>query len=413
MSIEHDAHPRLEGTTYSPAAEKDAAPWAPMAETRGRCPVGHSADLDAVMVTSYKGVREVLKNTSTFSSRWYTSYVRDEELPLDEQVLSFTDPPRHTRHRKLLTASLSASKVERWRAVSEEVVNGLIDGFADSTGPVDYLTAFGKPFPAEIIGQLFGIPEEDRELFMAGSEASELLTSNPEKYGPVVREFRDQIELRVAQRRERGGLVTDDLLAALCFAEVNGDRFTDKEVAGMVRLLVSAGNTTTTALVGNIIHALDRFPEQKALFLSDIDRYVDSVVEEGLRYDGPILGLFRRSTTTDSIQGCPAVREGDKVYSSYSAASHDPEQYDRPDEFIADRDWSKLPSHLGFGYGIHHCIGANLARLEAQVALKALYTRLPNLRVSDATTPTQFPGPVFRGWLGLSVEFDQPVRGGQ
>jgi cytochrome P450 len=176
----------------------------------------------------------------------------------------------------------------------------------------------------------------------------------------------------------------------------------------MVMLLNSAGNTTTTTLIGSTVWLLDRHPEQRALFLADIPGRVATLVEEALRFDGPIHGLHRRTTEDVTLAG-KEIPAGQQVFACYAAANHDPAVYDAPDEFQVDRNWKKLPAHMAFGYGIHHCIGANLARLEAEVALSTLYRRLPGLRIRPDFEPQQVPGLIFRGWMGLELTYDPPA----
>jgi cytochrome P450 len=185
---------------------------------------------------------------------------------------------------------------------------------------------------------------------------------------------------------------------------VDGERFSREEVVQMVLVLVGAGLSTTATLIGNTIVALESFPAAKARFLSDVDGLAEAVVEEGLRYDGPIHGLFRTVTAPVELQGRP-LAPGERVFACYSAANHDPDRFERPDEFVLDRDWRALPPHMAFGYGIHHCAGAHLARLEAQVAIATLYRRLPGLRLADGFVPAQLSGAVFRGWPEVRMRF--------
>ncbi len=379
--------------------------WSDLAEERSRCPVTRHEDVNAVRVTSYAGVKEMLRDFRSFSNRFGT-VEPGQELPVENQVLAFADPPRHSRQRKLLTAALSASRVEHLHQAMQQTVDGLIDAII-ATGSPDFelLSSLAGPFPALMTAELMGVPHELRERFVYYSHLSELSTAMPGVYDAELAQWSEMIEELVRQRRAVGPGASDDLIATMCFAETDGQRFSDREVAQMVQLVNSAGNTTTTTLISNIVYALDEFPEQKKLFLSDIDGLVDSVIEEGLRYDGPIQGLGRLSQCRAQIQGYD-IAEGERVFGSYAAASHDPEVYEDADEFVAGRDWRKLPPHMGFGYGIHHCIGANLARLEARVALTTLYKRLPGLGVQPGFTPEAVPGWTFRGWMGMMLRYE-------
>jgi cytochrome P450 len=173
----------------------------------------------------------------------------------------------------------------------------------------------------------------------------------------------------------------------------------------MVRLLLGAGNGTTSIALSNTIYQLEKRPEQKAKFLADIDGLTNSTVEEGLRFDCPVQGNLRGVIGEGEIGGVK-VGPGDRLYSFYTSGNHDRGKYDRPDEFIVDRDWSKLPRHFAFGFGIHFCVGADLARIQTQIGLATLYKRLPGLRIAPDYEPRQIGGLVFRTWDEIEMLFD-------
>jgi len=406
MSVDGDRSAQ-ELARYRPVSAKTAEPWEAIAADRDRCPVAFSPDIDAFQVTSYPAVKDALRNPRVFSNRWDSATPRPEPLPVEDQVLAYTDPPRHTQQRKLLTAALSASRMEKLRPVMQRFVDDIIDGLVARGGGFEVISTLARPFPAHMTAELMGVPVDDREQFIRYSELAELETAFPGTYRDQLDEWGRYIEDLVEQRRAAGP-ESDDLITTMCFAQIDGQRFTAHEVSRMVMLLNSAGNTTTTTLIGNAIWLLDRYPDQKARYLSDIEGRVEPLVEETLRFDGPIHGLFRRTTEDTALAGQP-VPVGQQVFACYAAANHDPAVYHDPDRFLVDRDWKQLPAHLAFGYGIHHCIGANLARVEAQVALATLYRRLPGLRVRPGFTPEQVPGLIFRGWMGLELAYDPPA----
>jgi len=285
-------------------------------------------DVNAVRVTSYAGVKEMLRDFRSFSNRFGT-VDPGQELPVEDQILAFAGPPRHSRQRKLLTAALSASRVERLHEAMQQTVDGLIDAIIASGSPdFELISSLASPFPALTTAELMGVPYELRERFAYYSHLAELSTAMPGVYDAELAQWSGLIEELVRQRRAVGRGGSDDLIATMCFGETDGQRFSDCEVGQMVQLVNSAGNTTTTTLISNIVYALDEFPEQKKLFLSDIDGLVDSAVEEGLRYDGPIQGPGRLSQCPAQVQGYD-IQEGERVFGSYAAASHDPEIYER------------------------------------------------------------------------------------
>ncbi|MFE4628379.1 cytochrome P450 [Streptomyces mirabilis] len=391
---------------FSPYTEKLDDPWAQLAEDRKGCPVAHSKHLDAVQITGYQDVRNFLTAHRDYTGTYSTLWPRTEPLPIDEQVFSSADAPRHTRQRKLFVKAMSASRVAGMRPFSERLVNGLIDDIIASGDTFELGADFARPITEGHVAELLDIPQSERKRFSYLSGLFERSTAarDSREFLDQMDEWQQQLAAMVAERRAAGE-VDDDLITRLCFAEADGDRLTELEVAALIRAMIRAGNTSTAATIGNTVHALEAHPDQKERFLADIDGLTPSLVQEGLRYDGPVLGLWRRCARDTEVGGHP-LRENDRVYTSNAAANHDPEMFDRPDEFVVDRDWSSLPPHLSFGYGIHHCIGMNLALLECEVGLATLYRRLPGLRIRPGFTAPQAPGPVVRTWLRIEMEYD-------
>ncbi|MEU5512922.1 cytochrome P450 [Streptomyces griseoaurantiacus] len=397
---------------FKPYTAKADFPWEELARDRSRCPVAHSEHLDAVQISSYAGVKEVMnKVAEAFTGTYSTLWPLTEPLPVDQQVFPSADPPRHTRQRKLFVKALSASRIAHMRPFSERLAERLLDGILARGTGFDLVTAYSRRISEGHIAELLGLPEELRERFMYLSTLTELSTADGKGMGyrAELDEWQAQLAGMVRERRAAGE-DSDDLITRLCFAEDEGDRLSELEVASLIRAMIRAGNTTSAAALTNTVAALERHPEQKVKYLADIEGLTPSLVEEGLRYDGPALGLWRRCARETTVQGYP-LTPGDRVFTVTAAANHDPEVYDRPDEFLIDRDWKELPPHLTFGWGIHHCIGVNLARLELETSLAALYRRLPGLRLEPGAEIPQVPGPVFRNWLSLPMVFD-PVSTG-
>ncbi|MFK4102873.1 cytochrome P450 [Streptomyces sp. NPDC019531] len=396
---------------FKPYTHKADFPWEELAQDRSRCPVVHSQHLDAVQISSYKAMLEVQQKVPVaFTATYSTLWPLEEPLSIDKQVFAAADPPRHTRQRKLFVKAMSASRIQNMRPFSERLADDLLDAIIAGGNTFDLVTTYSRKISEGHIGELLGLTDDIREHFLHLSTLFELSTSDPETYQtllPQMDEWQAQLAEMVRERRAAGP-DSDDLITQLCFAEIDGDRLAEFEVAALIRAMIRAGNTTTAATITNTVAALERHPEQKAKYLADIEGLTRSLVEEGLRYDGPVQGLWRRCKEATTIQGYP-LAPGDRIFTVTTAANHDPEAYDRSEEFIVDRDWKKLPPHMSFGWGIHHCIGVNLARLECETSLSALYRRLPGLRLRPGTDTPQLPGPVFRNWLSLEMEFTPPA----
>jgi cytochrome P450 len=394
------------GPRFQPFTAKLDEPWAELAQDRERCPVIHSPHLDAVQISSYDGVRELLQRTDAYTGVYSTLWPLEEPLSIDKQVFSMADQPRHTRQRRLFVKAMSASRIQHMRPFSEGLAGTLVDEIIAGGATFELGSAYARRITEGHIAELLGLPRATRDRFLHLSNLFELSTADraSQAFLAEMNEWQEQLAAMVRARRASGP-GSDDLITKLCFAEEDGDRLDELEVAALIRAMIRAGNSSTAATIVNTVYALERHPEQKARYLADIDGLTASLVQEGLRYDGPVLGLWRRCARDTAIQDVP-IQRGDRLFTVHAAANHDPAAFDRPDEFIVDRDWGKLPPHLSFGYGIHHCIGMNLALLECTVALATLYRRLPGLRLRPAAKPAQAPGPVVRNWLSVEMEYD-------
>ncbi len=311
------------------------------------------------------------------------------------------------------TVCVAAPRIANSRCLHiQQVADDLIDRLPADGGTFELTTALGAALPVQIICEMLGVPMEDRDDFRRWSEISERAASMPDRgsFQADLDAFSAYLAAIVAQRQAAldAGERPDDLITAIMTANVDGVRFTPTECVAIIRLVLSAGNSTTTTLIANLVKALEEHPAEKAKLLADLEGLTMSAVDEGMRYDGPIHGLFRTALTDSEVGGVP-IPAGCRVFNVYGAGSHDPAVYDRADEFIIDRDFENLPSHLGFGMGIHHCLGSNLARMEARVAIETVYRRLPNLRLAEGFVPQQYPGAIFRTYGMLQLQYDGPV----
>jgi len=371
--------------------------WEVVARDRARCPVAYNPRIDAFQVSSYAALDHVLLDWRTFSSRGTVNSHQEE-------ILAFTDPPRHTRQRRLFTAALSQKRMEAAKPGIQRRVDELLDRLV-TRRRFDVVEEFANPLVLGVICDLLGVPQTDIPRFRAWTKAAEANSYEPRpELTAQLRELR-RYSLDLLAERRADPDPPDDLITALVHAEWDDDRLDDREIANIVEFLLVAANSTTTDAIGNLVWALETHPAEKAALLADLDGVVPSAVEEILRYEGPLHALMRTVTTETSLAGV-AIPAGSKLLNLYGAASRDPAVYDDPDRFCVDRDWSALPHHFGFGWGMHFCLGAHLARAEVSIAVSSLYRRLPTLRAVPGFTPVQIDAPFLRGWREVLVEFD-------
>jgi cytochrome P450 len=379
-------------------------PWAEIAEDRARCPVAHvQGAFDYYQVNTFDLVREANRRHEHFSNRMGVVPAGPEAT--GEQVLEFADPPEHTLHRQLVGKAFSAARVNEKVDRIQAIADDLVDAIAARGQSFNLRREFGRLLPSQVIAEILGVPTEDREQFIAWTELAEAQVGALEKRDKAQSSLNEYCK---AQLRLRRDAPRDDLLSAIVHAQVEDQRLTESEAAAMVGLLLGAGTGTTSIGISNLIYLIETHPAEKSKLLADMDGLLASAVEEGFRFDCPVQGNLR-GVKCDTEIGGVAVKAGDRIYSFYTSANHDPAKYDRPDEFHVDRDWSQLPRHFAFGFGIHYCLGAELAKAETQIAIRTLYARLPGLRLRDGFTPEQVPGMVFRTWREIEMVFDGPV----
>ncbi|WP_214404992.1 cytochrome P450 family protein [Pseudonocardia lacus] len=320
----------------------------------------------------------------------------DIAAAIDHHLLTL-DPPDHTRLRTLVSAAFTRRRCELMGPRVQELTDELIAGFADAD-EVDLVSAFAYPLPISVICELLGIPDPDRDAFrawtgplvvggMAGFEAYSRAAVG------LVGYLRELLERK---RREPA----DDLLSALVAVRDGGDGLTEDELTSMVFLLLVAGHETTVNLIANGMLALLDHPRQLADLRAHPERTARAV-EELLRYDPPLQSTIPMiSATATEIAGTP-IPAGELVVVSTMAANRDPAR--RPGAGCLDLARADT-AHLSFGHGVHHCLGAPLARLEGRIALRALVTRFPGMRLAVPTDElTRPPGLLMNGLNELPV----------
>lgn len=372
---------------------------------REREPVHHAPDGSWVL-TRYDHSAALLRDP-----RFSTNPARLTEGPdpasmgpirqVGSSLMMFLDPPDHTRLRSLVSQAFTPRMVESLRPRIQALVDELLDAVVEK-GEMDVLADLAYPLPTVVICEMLGVPPEDREKFKAWSaDASRLLDGYLDKEatdrGMVAGMYLFQYFTDLVADRRRHP--RQDLLSALLAAEAGGDRLTHAELMSTATLLFVAGFETTMNLVGNGTLALLRHPDQLAR-LRDDPGLVRTGVEELLRYDGPV-HVTARIATEDLDIGGFRIGEGEQVVAMLGAAGRDPAQFPEPHRL----DVSRSPNrHLAFGGGPHFCLGAALARLEAQLAFGTMLRRLPDMELVTVA-PTYRDHFVIRGVTELRVGF--------
>jgi cytochrome P450 len=397
------------------AGEFFADPYATYARLREEDPVHWCEPWGQWVITRFEDVLAVNKDPQRFSSAgWEKRFMA--ELPAEvrklpnmqrhygTKVLSMTDPPEHTRLRRLVVRSFTPRVLEALRPSIEELVQELLDAVAGR--PVfDFIEDFAYPLPAIVIARLLGAPDDARHDFMRWSKdivdfvgTGHADSARALRNETTLREFRAFLEPVIQERRAHP---RDDLMSILASTGEDGDRLTDDELVSTCIVLLFAGHETTANLLGNGLLALLRHPEQLGR-LREEPGLMPTAVEELLRYDSPVQ-RNRRIALVDVELGRATIRRGDPVMVFMGSANRDAAKFADPDTL----DVGRAPNpHQAFGHGIHFCVGAALSRLEAPIALLALLERFPRLRPADDYVARWRPNITFRGLESLELAVD-------
>ncbi|HTK07278.1 MAG TPA: cytochrome P450 [Ktedonobacteraceae bacterium] len=325
----------------------------------------------------------------------------NSELFAWRRDMLMVDPPDHTRLRNLVSKAFTPRMIEQLRPRIQQITNDLLDA-VQNQGQMDLISDFAFPLPITVISEMLGIPVADRPQFRAWTRA--LLTINEqalrdEANASADKAFYHYIKALLAEKREHPG---SDLISNLLHAEENGDVLNENELISTIFLLIVAGHETTVNLIGNGVMALLQFSEQKELLQHDAT-LLPSAIEELLRYTSPVTLSTPRWASEDIVMHDKTIHKGDIIMVSLAAANTDPQQFPDPDLLDITRQENQ---QVAFGKGIHYCLGAPLARLEAQIAIGTLLQRLPHLRLAKSPDQLHWIRTfILRGLTALPVTF--------
>ncbi len=404
-----------------------ASPWQLFEDLRSDCgPAFYSEAMGAWVITGHQLLHDIVSDPETWSNRSPTATYKFRDPVADHveaiaeepemaeavrrfrnrsrgRVLNTADPPEHVRQRRALHRAFRPARLRALEPEVKSVSDQLVAGFAHR-GRADLVSEYAVLLPMVMISRMLGVPESELEMFKGWSDDFAIPIGRAKPSREEVRsyiksesEFEDYFTTMVEQRQAEP---RDDLISDVANAEVDGEPLSHEERMGALRQFLLAGNETTTTLLANIGHRLatdhrlrDRLACNRNL--------VPAFVEEALRHEAPVTGLFRVATADTEINGTPVAR-GEFAWLAFAAANRDPQTCPVPHTFDIDRNPN---DHVSFGHGEHYCIGQGLARLEAKVGTNAMID-LPNLKLAEDHTDTFMDSYILRGRTQLQVTFD-------
>jgi cytochrome P450 len=377
-------------------------------QLRSTEPVHRDREFDRIVLTRADDIESVLNDRTLAKDPRKSrpgSFVRMiERVDQDYQpTMLFADPPDHKRLRDLVSKAFNQQSVDAVRPRIVEIADRLLNEIPDPQH-FDVIGAYANPLPTIVISAMLGIDEKDQKDFKLWSDSqvhgfnpmrSQADTASLTSGRQALTEY--FLEIISQRRRERG----TDLISSLISAEEDGQKLTEREIIGVCMLLLAAGNVTTTDLIGNGVLALLENSAELVKMTARPEGVRDAV-EEILRYDPPVTNASRIATKPMRI-GEVDVEAGQSITALLVGANHDPSVHPNPEKFDIDRPNKR---HSSFGGGIHFCIGASLARAEAQIAIPMLFSRFPKLRLTVGEGPTRKSLPSFNGLKSLWVDTD-------
>ena len=391
---------RLEsGVSYDPTSSGILSdPYHTYHQLRSRDPVHRMRLLNAWVLTRYEDVDMVLRD--------HRRFFKNDGLDDEYRSMLQHDPPDHTRLRSLVSKAFTPRAVRELHPRVQRIVDELLDEL-DGKDKFDLIESFAFPMPVTVIAEMLGVPAQDMDRFKHWSNDVSLTiepTLSDDQMRRVERSADELFEFFEGIIEERRRQPKDDMITALLNAEEEGDKLTHKEVLGTLVLLLVAGNETTRNLIGNGMRALLKHPGQLQK-LRDNPDLLDPAINELLRYDSPVQ-LDSRLVYDDVEVAGHRIRAGQRVICSIGAANRDPSVFSEPDKLDIGRNEK---SHIAFGRGIHHCLGAPLAMLEARIAFSTLLDRFSTIKL--VSEPEYREQVVLRGVEELWIQVERDLAG--
>ncbi|MEY2461141.1 MAG: hypothetical protein QOG30_2971, partial [Acidimicrobiaceae bacterium] len=368
--------------TFDPFdTEQVQAAWPLLSELRDETPVAALSD-GMQYVTRFEECRAVMRDTTAFSNARGFKAPGVVVAP-EDRILGEMDPPQHSAVRRVMVTALTPKVVHAAEDFIEATAHNLLAQVPDR-GQADLVPAFTVPLPNRVTVHLLGFPAEDadtiagwaKELMVSGFPATNR-SERGEGFANAFPDFAGYIDEKIAQRASELDAGRDDhpdeVLTRLIQLEVDGDHLTPRQLRALVRNLITGGLTTTSQLLGNLIHQVLTAPSVETAVREDPNA-LDTAIEESLRLRPPVMFVVRGCVADTEVGGCP-VRNGDRLIVGSASANRDERVFEDGDEFRVDRP--NADQHLTFGYGPHVCPGATLARAVTRIGLRALFTRFP------------------------------------
>jgi cytochrome P450 len=372
-------------------------PWSKYEELRSNCPVAHTDSHGGFWVVSkYDDVVQVARDDTTFSS-CPTTVIPDSGvynlIPLQ------SDPPDLQRYREALQPFFTPKAIAAHAPRIREFTNNCIDRFVDR-GHCELVTELANPVPSMIALEVIGFDPHDWHDFAGPMHRLSYFADGSAERAQALAELKnmdDVIATAIGDRRKRP---CDDAITALISYKKDGLAFSDKELHGLVKMLLFGGLDTTMAAISNTLLYLSEHPDARQRLIDDPD-LMPLAVEEFLRFEAPV-HAFSRNVTTDTQVGEQKISAGEKVYMLWASANRDPDQFDNPDEVILDRRPNR---HLTFGVGGHRCLGAMLARMEMQIILEQVLRRIPDFHIDPDSVRHPITVTIIWGRTSLPATF--------
>jgi cytochrome P450 len=336
----------------------------------------------------------VLRDNETYSSVVYEDVMG---IVMGRTILMM-DEPEHKKVRDLVASSFRSKMLARWEEeLVAVVVNDLIDSFVEE-GRTDLVRSVTFNFPVQVIARILGLPRDDYPRFQRWALELTSVAANWDRGVAASEALRDYFAGVMEERRSKPG---DDLISDLVRAEVDGERLTDEDIYSFLRLLLPAGVETTYRASGSLLFALLNDRAQLDALYADRSLFAQAF-EEVVRWEPPVTVILRRATTDTVLAGVP-IQEGADVALMIGAANRDERKYTDPDRYDLFRSQRQ---HVGFGFGVHVCLGMHLARMESRIAINRLFDRLGPFTLDPEAEPPHIEGLAFRSPLSLPVMFD-------